>query len=57
MPRLYRPTRRYARAVQGFLDVPRWWIEIAFVLYAIVITAIVMLERRRPSSTLAWILA
>jgi cardiolipin synthase len=43
--------------VQGVLDVPRWWIEIGFVLYAIVITAIVMLERRRPSSTLAWILA
>ncbi len=38
-------------------DLPRWLIELLFVAYALVITGTVMLERRRPASTLAWILA
>ncbi|HGG56405.1 MAG TPA: hypothetical protein ENK31_01270, partial [Nannocystis exedens] len=39
------------------LDLPRWLLELLFVAYALVIAGTVMLERRRPTSTLAWILA
>ncbi|MCB9567620.1 MAG: cardiolipin synthase [Myxococcales bacterium] len=38
-------------------DIPRWLYELLFVSYALVITGIVLLERRRPASTLAWIFA
>ncbi len=38
-------------------DVPRWAIELAFALYALVITVVVVLERRRPTTTLALVLA
>ncbi|MEZ4381399.1 MAG: cardiolipin synthase [Nannocystaceae bacterium] len=38
-------------------DLPRWLLELLFVAYALVITGTVMLERRRPASTLAWVLA
>lgn len=38
-------------------EVPRWAIEVVFVCYAIAATGIVVLERRHPSATLAWVLA
>ena len=38
-------------------DLPRWLLELLFVAYALVIAGTMMLERRRPTSTLAWILA
>jgi len=38
-------------------DVPRWVIEVAFAIYALIITVIVVLERRRPTTTLALVLA
>lgn len=38
-------------------EIPRWLLELGFVAYALVITGLVVLERRRPASTLAWIFA
>ena len=38
-------------------DFPRWAVEVVFVCYAIAATGIVVLERRHPSATLAWVLA
>lgn len=40
-----------------FLDLPLWVIEIGFVVYALTVTALVVLERRRPTATLALVLA
>ena len=39
------------------LQVSRWLLELAFVVYAVAVTAFVVLERRRPSATLALIMA
>ena len=38
------------------IELPRWIFEIAFVVYVITITGFVVLERRKPTSALAWIL-
>ncbi|MEE9384439.1 MAG: cardiolipin synthase [Nannocystaceae bacterium] len=38
-------------------DPSRWVLEIAFLSYVLTISLIVILERRRPASTLAWLLA
>jgi cardiolipin synthase len=38
-------------------DFPRWAVEVIFICYAIAATGIVVLERRHPSATLAWVLA
>ncbi len=38
-------------------DLPRWVFEVAFVAYAVSVTAFVVLERRRPTTTLALVLA
>ena len=38
-------------------EIPRWLVELVFIAYALVITGFVVLERRRPASTLAWIFA
>jgi len=43
--------------LETIIDLPRWAYELAFVSYALVVTGIVLLERRRPTSTLAWLLA
>jgi len=40
-----------------FVDLPLWVIEVAFVVYALAITTLVVLERRRPTATLALVLA
>lgn len=40
-----------------FLDqVPRWTLELAFVLYAVIVSIVVVLERRKPTATLALVL-
>lgn len=39
-----------------FIELPRWIYEVGFLLYVLVVTAVVVLERRRPTSTLAWLL-
>ena len=41
---------------QWIVDLPRWVYEIAFAGYVIVVAGFVLLERRRPTATLAWIL-
>ena len=38
-------------------EIPRWAVEVVFVCYAVAATGIVVLERRHPSATLAWVLA
>ncbi len=38
-------------------EFPRWAVEVVFVAYAIAATGIVVLERRHPSATFAWVLA
>lgn len=38
-------------------DIPRWVIELAFAIYAVSITALVLIERRKPTATLALVLA
>ena len=38
-------------------EFPRWAMEVVFVGYAIAATGVVVLERRHPSATLAWVLA
>jgi cardiolipin synthase len=38
-------------------DVPAWAAELGFVAYVILVTGVLVLERRRPTSTMAWILA
>jgi len=42
---------------QSMLDLPRWVLELGFVVYAILISGFVVLERRRPTATLALLLA
>lgn len=37
-------------------DLPRWAFELGFVSYVLCITGLLVLERRRPTATLAWIL-
>lgn len=39
------------------LDVPRWALEVGFAVYALTVTTIIVLERRRPTATLALVLA
>ncbi len=39
------------------LELPRWTYELLFVFYAVTASGFVLLERRRPGTTLAWILA
>jgi cardiolipin synthase len=39
------------------IDLPRWVLEVSFVVYAVVVSVVVVLERRRPTATLALILA
>lgn len=39
------------------MSVSRWILEIVTILYVIAITGFVVLERRRPVSTMAWLLA
>ncbi|MBC8067151.1 MAG: PLDc N-terminal domain-containing protein [Deltaproteobacteria bacterium] len=51
--RSHRP-RRYSLCLYD--EIPRWAIELAFAAYAVIITVTVVLERRRPTSTLALIL-
>jgi cardiolipin synthase len=38
-------------------DIPRWILEVAFAIYAVAITALVVVERRKPTATLALVLA
>ena len=38
-------------------DIPRWVFELAFAIYAVSITALVVIERRKPTATLALVLA
>ncbi len=38
-------------------DLPRWAYEILFAAYVVVVAGLVLSERRRPTATLAWILA
>lgn len=38
-------------------DLPRWILEVAFLLYATIVSGFVLLERRRPTATLALLLA
>jgi cardiolipin synthase A/B len=46
-----------ALLLDPFLDLPRWAIEVGFAVYALTVTALVVLERRRPTATLALVLA
>lgn len=39
------------------LDVPRWALELGFAVYALTVTTLVVLERRRPTATLALVMA
>lgn len=39
------------------LDIPRWALEVAFAIYVVIVTGFVLLERRRPTATLALILS
>jgi len=44
--------------LQGVLfDLPLWVVELGFVVYALTVTTLVVLERRRPTATLALVLA
>ena len=43
--------------MQAFFDLPRWILELGFVAYVVLVTALVLLERRRPTATLALVLA
>lgn len=38
-------------------ELPRWILEIAFLVYAVIISGFVLLERRRPTATMALLLA
>jgi cardiolipin synthase len=40
-----------------FLDLPLWALEVSFAVYALTVTTLVVLERRRPTATLALVLA
>lgn len=42
--------------MQAFFDLPRWILELGFLGYALLVTALVLLERRRPTATLALVL-
>ena len=39
-----------------FGALPRWVLEVGFILYVIAVSAVVVLERRRPTATLALLL-
>ncbi len=39
------------------MELPRWTIELAFAVYAVVVSVFVVLERRKPTATLALLLA
>ncbi len=39
------------------LQIPRWLVGVLSLAWAVLVTVFVMLERRRPAATLAWILA
>lgn len=42
----------------GFIEqIPRWVLELGFVAYAVVVSIVVLLERRRPTATLALLLS
>ncbi|MCR9164160.1 MAG: phospholipase D-like domain-containing protein [Nannocystaceae bacterium] len=42
----------------GFIEqIPRWVLELGFVAYAVVVSVVVLLERRRPTATLALLLS
>ncbi|MCH9684774.1 MAG: PLDc N-terminal domain-containing protein [Deltaproteobacteria bacterium] len=43
--------------IASLLDLPRWVFEVGFFAYAILVTLLVVLERRRPTTTLALVLA
>jgi cardiolipin synthase A/B len=43
--------------MQAFVDLPRWILELGFLAYVLLVTALVLLERRRPTATLALLLA
>jgi cardiolipin synthase A/B len=43
--------------MEAFLDLPRWMLELGFLAYVLLVTALVLLERRRPTATLALLLA
>lgn len=43
--------------MQALDDLPRWALEVGFVAYVVVVTALVLLERRRPTATLALLFA
>jgi cardiolipin synthase len=53
-----RPMIASSMPLQGTLfDLPLWVIEVAFVAYALTVSTLVVLERRRPTATLALVLA
>jgi cardiolipin synthase len=53
-----RPMIASSMPLQGTLfDLPLWVIEVAFVIYALTVSTLVVLERRRPTATLALVLA
>ena len=39
------------------MDLPRWSMELAFAVYVVVVSGLVVLERRKPTATLALLLA
>lgn len=41
----------------ALVDLPRWAIEVGFALYVVIVTVFIVLERRRPTATLALLLA
>jgi cardiolipin synthase A/B len=43
--------------MQAFVDLPRWILELGFLGYVLLVTTLVLLERRRPTATLALLLA
>jgi cardiolipin synthase len=49
----------YSQGVSAFLELVqlRWVLELGFVVYVVAITGYVLLERRRPAATIAWLFA
>ncbi len=45
-----------AAVLDDLLTLPRWLVELVFVVYVATITGFVLLERRKPAATLAWLL-
>jgi len=43
--------------VELFEQIPRWVLELGFVIYAVTVSVVVLLERRRPTTTLALLLS